>query len=236
MTLKAVLFDFNGIIINDEALHQDAIAQIMLEENLRPDPAEYWQVCLGRSDRACLTDLFERRGRVLTEEALQKLIERKAQIYRQKLEAAQPLPIYPDLNDFIFKTRAAHLSLAVVSGALTREIEWVLGQTQLRQHFSTVVAGDDVTTSKPDPDGYLLAVERLNQSNPSLQLHPSQCLVLEDSFPGIEAAKRAGMPVVGVAHTYPFHMLQRLANWTVDYLIDIELDRIQKTYAAVAVG
>ena len=234
MSLKAVLFDFNGIIIDDEAIHQDAIAQILLEENLRPDVRQYWQLCLGRSDRACLNNLFSQRGRVLTEEALQQLIERKAKLYRQKLEATHPLPLYPDLNDLMFKIRAAQLSLAIVSGALASEIEWVLEQTQLRQYFSVIVAGDDLQASKPEPDGYLLAVEQLNQANPKLNLQPSQCLAIEDSFAGIESAKRAGIPVVGVAHTYPFHMLQRQANWTVDYLLDIELDRIQETYATVA--
>jgi beta-phosphoglucomutase len=85
--------------------------------------------------------------------------------------------------------------------------------------------------SKPEPDGYLLAVERLNQQYPNLKAQASDCLAIEDTPAGIEAAKRAGMQVVGVANTYPFHMLQRQASWTVDYLHDLELDRVQQVYS-----
>jgi beta-phosphoglucomutase len=104
----------------------------------------------------------------------------------------------------------------------------------LRPYFSVIVAGDDITTSKPQPDGYLLAVDRLNQTFPDLQLKPAECLAIEDTFAGIQAAKNAGIPVIGVANSYPFHMLQRRANWTVDFLSDLELDRIQQVYARSA--
>jgi phosphoglycolate phosphatase/beta-phosphoglucomutase len=73
----------------------------------------------------------------------------------------------------------------------------------------------------------LLAIERLNQHLPELNLKPQECLAIEDTFPGIQAAKRAGISVVGVANSYPFHMLQRQANWAVDYLKDLEIDRVQ---------
>ena len=76
----------------------------------------------------------------------------------------------------------------------------------------------------------MLAVERLNQQFPSLALHPYECLVIEDSFPGIEAAKRAGMPVVGIANTYPYHMMQRQSNWAIDYFTDLELDRVKTLF------
>ncbi|HEY9805293.1 MAG TPA: HAD family phosphatase, partial [Candidatus Obscuribacterales bacterium] len=84
---------------------------------------------------------------------------------------------------------------------------------------------------KPEPDGYLLAVERLNQQHPELNLQASECLAIEDTPAGIQAAKRAGIPVVGVANTYPFHMMQRQANWAVDYLSDLELERVQQVYS-----
>ena len=81
---------------------------------------------------------------------------------------------------------------------------------------------------KPAPDGYLLAVERLKELYPNTNLQPSDCLAIEDTPAGIQAAKQAGIAVVGVANTYPFHMLQRQANWTVDYLRDLEIERVQK--------
>jgi HAD superfamily hydrolase (TIGR01509 family) len=230
MTLKAVLFDFNGVIVKDEAIHQQLIEEILIQENLRPSPQEYRDICLGRSDRACLAELLKRRGRVVTDRYLSELVTRKAQAYQRQLETLSKLPIYPGLEDLIFKIRIAKLPMGVVSGALRCEVELVLNRTQLAQHFTVIVAGDDIKASKPEPDGYLLAVERLNQQHPNLNAQASECLAIEDTPAGIEAAKRAGMQVVGVANTYPFHMLQRQANWTVDYLHDLELDRVQQIY------
>jgi beta-phosphoglucomutase-like phosphatase (HAD superfamily) len=172
MTLKAVLFDFNGVIIKDEAIHQQLIEEILIEENLRPSPQEYREVCLGRSDRVCLAELLKRRGRVVTESYLTKVITRKAQAYQRQLEKLEKLPIYPGLEDLIFKIRVAQLPMGVVSGALRCEVELVLNRAQLAQHFTVIVAGDDITVSKPEPDGYLLAVERLNQQYPNLKAQP----------------------------------------------------------------
>jgi beta-phosphoglucomutase len=231
MTLKAVLFDFNGVIIKDEAIHQELIEEILLQENLRPSADEYREVCLGRSDRVCLAELLKRRGRFVTDSYLTTIVARKAQAYQRKLEVMEKLPIYPGVADLIFKIRAAQLPIGVVSGALRCEVELVLNRAELAQHFPVIVAGDDITVSKPEPDGYLLAVEQLNQKYPDLQAKASDCLAIEDTPAGIQAAKKAGMQVVGVANTYPFHMLQRQANWTVDYLNDLELDRVQEIYA-----
>ncbi len=231
MTLKAVLFDFNGVIIKDEAIHQQLIEEILIEENLRPSPQEYREICLGRSDRVCIAELLRRRGRVVTGDYLTKVVARKAESYQRQLETLEKLPIYPGLEDLIFKIRVAQLPMGVVSGALRCEVEMVLDRTQLAQYFAVIVAGDDIKASKPEPDGYLLAVERLNQQYPDLKAQASECLAIEDTPAGIEAAKRAGMQVVGVANTYPFHMLQRQASWTVDYLHDLELDRVQQVYS-----
>lgn len=230
MALKAVLFDFNGVIINDEPLHEQLIEQILIQENLRPKRGEFRELCLGRSDRACLTDLLSRRGRVVTDEYLDELIARKSHAYQLQLERIEKLPIYPGLADLIFQIRAAQMPMAVVSGAVRAEIELVLQRTDLAQHFSVIVAEDDIKASKPDPEGYLLAVEQLNQQQPQLNLKPQECLVIEDTFAGIEAGKKAGMQVVGVANSYPFHMMQRCSNWAVDYLSDLEFDRVRKVY------
>lgn len=234
MSLKAVLFDFNGVIINDEPIHRQLINEVLLAENLRPNPPDYNQVCLGRSDRACLTQLWERRGRAINDRIINDLIARKAEAYRQQLAQLDKMPIFPGVEDLIYKFRVAHLKLGVVSGALHSEIELVLERSHLAQNFEVLVGGDEITVSKPEPDGYLLAVERLNQKYPELQLRSTECLAIEDTPAGIEAAKRAGMQVVGVANTYPYHMIQRQANWAVDYLHELELDRVQQLYSKLA--
>jgi beta-phosphoglucomutase len=236
MALRAVLFDFNGVIINDEPLHQKLIEQLLIEENLRPKPEEFRAVCLGRSDRACITELLARRGRIVSDDYLNGLIARKSRAYLEQLSAIEKLPSYPGLTDLIFQIRAAQLPMAVVSGAVRSEIELVLERLELAPHFSVIVAGNEIANSKPDPEGYLTGVERLNQQYPDLDLKPEECLAIEDTPAGIQAAKAAGMQVVGVANSYPFHMMQRQSNWAVDYLSDLELDRVQQIFAGEKVG
>ncbi|MBS0016536.1 MAG: HAD family phosphatase [Arthrospira sp. SH-MAG29] len=236
MSLKAVLFDFNGVIINDESIHEQLIEELLVAENLRVKPEKIREVCLGRSDRACLQDLLSLYGRVVTSEEVENLIARKAQAYQQQLNAMSDLPLYDGLRELITRIQAANLKIALVTGAIRDEVELVLTRAGLIDYFSVIVAGDDITTSKPEPDGYLLALQRLNLADETLNLQPEECLAIEDTFAGIEAAKRAGIPVVGVAHTYPFHMLQRRADWCVDYLQDLELERILGISGEVALS
>ena len=231
MTLKAVLFDFNGVIINDEPIHEQIVDQLMLDENLQLKRGEFREVCLGKSDRTCLVELLKRRGRFLTEAYLDRLLLRKSQAYQAKIDSLETLPIYPGLADFMARIRVAGLKMAVVSGAMRSDIELVLNLAGLAENFELIVTGDDTMTSNPAPDGYLLAVELMNRQYPGWNLEPGECLAVEDTFAGIEAAKKAGIQVLGVSHTYPFHMIQRQANWTVDYFADLELDRVAEICA-----
>ncbi|MGB3613877.1 MAG: HAD family phosphatase [Elainellaceae cyanobacterium] len=227
--LKAVLFDFNGVIINDEAIHHRLIDQLLIDENMRPKPQEYRSVCLGRSDRACVEELFSRRGRVLAAADLDALLERKSQRYCAQLDTMETLPIYPGVADLAYKLRVAKVPMAVVSDALRGEIEQVLERADLAKYFSVIVGSEDTTTSKPDPTGHLKAIDALQQQHPEVER--GSAIAIEDTFAGIEAAKAAGLSVVGVANTYPYHMIQRQANWAVDYLNELELDRVERVMA-----
>jgi HAD superfamily hydrolase (TIGR01509 family) len=228
--LKAILFDFNGVIINDEPIHRELIDEILLRENLRPVGSEHQELCLGRSDRACLESIFFRRGRVVSDEYLTKLVTAKARAYRQRLEQFDTLPIYAGLEELLLQIKTKELKIGLVTGAVRSEVEFVLDRAGIQQYFSIIVAGDDIKTSKPQPDGYLLAVERFNRLDFNLQLQPQNCLAIEDTPAGITAAKRAGMQVVGIANTYPFHFMQRQSNWAIDYLRDLELERIEAVF------
>lgn len=231
MALKAVLFDFNGVIIDDERLHRQLLEEVLLQENLRPQPGEFERFCLGRSDRVALQEILSNRGRTVTADQIERLVAQKSEAYHQYLANLAELPLFPGLVDLVKQLHAAGIKLGIVTGALPGEVVMVLERAQLRELFTLVITDADVNTSKPDPAGYLLAVEGLSQRFPELQLTAADCLAIEDSFVGITAAKRAEIAVVGVAHTYPFHMLQRRANWTVDFLQDLELQRIQAFFA-----
>lgn len=221
MSLKAIFLDFSGVIINDEAINQELIADILLRENLRADDDEYAQYCRGRSDRACLTDILTNRGRILPDEYLDRLIETKAQGYRQKIAQLNEIPLPSNLEEFLTQLKAKNIAVGLVTGATRSEVEYILERVKLVEFFDLIVAGDDLKQSKPEPEPYLLAVQKLN-------LEPSECLAIEDNPVGIEAAKRAKIQVVGISHLYPLHMLQRQCDWIVDKFMEIELDRVDQ--------
>ena len=230
MPLKAVLFDCSGVIIHDEELRKRLLEELLIDENLRPNGEEFAPLCLGRSDRACLTDLFERRGRIMNQDYLKRLCDRKAERYQRLLDDQAKLPIYPGVTDLLYQLRTLQVAIAVVSGAARSEVDYVMQRGHLADQVNAVISGDDYLVGPPEPDGYLTAIARLNAQQPNLNLTPADCLVIEDTPAGIQAAKAAGMSVVGVANTYPYHMMQRQANWAVDYLTELELDRVQQVF------
>ena len=221
MSLKAVFLDFSGVIIDDEAINQELIADILLGENLRADSDEYTQYCRGRSDRACLKDILTHRGRYLSNEYLDRLLQKKASNYRQKIEQLDELPIAPDLVQFLTQLKEQNIAVGLVTGATRSEVEYILEKLELAFDLNSIVAGDDLAQSKPEPEPYLLALKKLD-------LKPSECLAIENNPVGIEAAKRAKIQVVGISNIYPLHMLQRISNWTVDNFMEIELERVDR--------
>jgi beta-phosphoglucomutase len=226
MVLQAVLFDFNGTIINDEPIHRLMLDELMLGENLRPKPQIYRRLCLGKSDRTAIPDLMASQGLTVDEGQLQKLLAKKTAAYRKYLANLTEMPIYEGLRENLTAWQTAGLKLAIVTGAVGAEVDLVLDRSDLRQYFSLIIASEDVTVGKPAPEGYLLAAQRLG-------VEPQECLAIEDTLIGLQAAKAAQIPVVGIANTYPLHMLQRQANWAVDCFADLELERIQENYAQV---
>jgi beta-phosphoglucomutase len=231
VVLKAVLFDFNGVIINDESIHRELIDELLLGENLKPQGTEYLRASIGRIDRIYISELLRLRGRFMDEKDLNKLVTKKSIDYTRRLEKLETLPIYAGVVEFIAKLHASGYKLGLVTSTIRSEVEFILKQAEIDRYFETTVTGDEITQGKPDPDGYLLAIDRLNKLNPDLSLSVSECLAIEHTFTGIRSAKSSGIQVVAIAHTYPFHMLQRQANWTIDYFPDLELDRVVESFS-----
>lgn len=221
MGLKAVFLDLSGVIIDDEGINQALVADIMLKENLRSDGSEYAQYCRSRCDRDCLKDILANRGRILSDAYIDRLVETKTKAYRQQIEQLDELPLSPNLSEFLTQLKEQNISIGLVTGAIRSEVEYILQRAEIATYFDIIVAGDDLKLGKPKPEPYLLAIKQLN-------LHPSECLAIEDNPVGIEAAKQAKIQVVGISNIYPLHMLQRQANWTVDDFLEIELDRVDR--------
>lgn len=223
MSLKAVLFDFNSLIINDETIRQKALAETLLGENLLCESSDYRRFCLGRSPRDGLTQLLTERGRIVSEVYLTKLVERQSQIYLNYLNQTEDLGIYPNFADFLRLLQSKNLRIGIVTGALAPEVNLILSKIGISEDINLIISGELVQKSKPDSEGYLLACEQLS-------LTPQECLAIETTFLGIISAKKAQIPVVGLANLYPVHILQRRANWVVDNLPELELERIMLKY------
>ncbi len=230
MVLKAVLFDFNGVIINDESIHRELIDELLLSENLKPQGKEYLRASIGRIDRIYISELLKLRGRFMDDKDLNKLVTKKSIDYTHRLEKLETLPIYPGVVEFIAGLHTTGYKLGLVTSTIRSEVEFILKHMEIDRYFETIVTGDEITHGKPESDGYLLAIDRLNKLDPNLSLSVSECLAIEHTFTGIQTAKHAGIQVVAIAHTYPFHMLQRQANWTIDYFPDLELDRVTASF------
>ena len=180
----AILFDFNGVIVDDEPQHCDALIATLADYGIALDRATYYHEYLGFDDRECFRFSFARTGRPVDEPGLREAIERKHAYYARALREAMRL--VPGARDFIERAAGDGLRLAIVSGALRREIELVLELAGLRRRFAEIVAAEDVSACKPDPQGF-------NRARAALGVAPARCVAIEDSLPGLAAARAAGL-------------------------------------------
>jgi len=191
---SGILFDFNGVIVDDEPQHCDALIATLTQYGYTLDRDTYYREYLGFDDRECFRFTFERMGRPADEPALQEAVARKHVEYERSIRATMRL--VPGVADFIENAALDGFQLAIVSGALRSEIDLVLQLAGLRPHFAEIIAAEDVGACKPDPQGY-------NRARQKLDLLPKRCVVVEDSIPGLTAARAAGLRCAMLATSYP---------------------------------
>ena len=215
MSLRAAVFDFDGVIVDSEPLHFRSLRDALASGGVEITREEYWEHLLAHDDLGSIRRAFERRGEPLD-------AARLARVERVKVERfAELIPeilVFPGARE-VSGALAAELPLAIASGARREEIEAVLAGIGLRDSFLAVVGAQDVSRSKPDPAPYLEAARRLEGRVAGLV--PGECVAFEDSVPGVMSALGAGMKVVGVAHSYPAAKL-RPAHRVVDSLAAFE--------------
>ena len=190
--VRALIFDFDGVLADTEALHCAAFQAAAASIGLTMTRDEYFHCFLGLPDRDCLNALCVRAGRQLTAAALDELCARKRTEFAQLLPAAQ---LYAGVADSLSRLHA-HFTLAIASGAFRDEIEPILLRAKVRQLFAAVVGAEDVRAGKPAPDPFLRALDEIRHGDPVLTA--AACVVIEDSPNGVAAARAAGMRCVGV--------------------------------------
>jgi beta-phosphoglucomutase len=222
--IKAIFFDFNGVIIDDEPLQMAAYQHVLGDYGINLTEGEYYSA-LGMDDKHFVRAAFVRGEKSLTEEVLKIILEVKAAHHRKLIE--NELPLFPGVITFL-KATSRHYSLGLVSMATRDEIEYALNRARVRNLFSVMVSAETVNVCKPAPDCYCTALRELNTRRGEarlLPLLPRECLVIEDSPPGIESGSQAGMRTLGVTNTVSAETLRAagaevvtasLADWTVD--------------------
>ena len=195
--LQAALFDFNGVLVDDEQLHLDGFNAALRPAGVTVSPAEYNDRYLGFDDRGAFVAMLRDRGLEHGPERLAALIAAKSVVYAEL--AARSLKVFEGAAALLRAT-GARVPVAIVSGALRGEIDVALRLMGAEGVARVIVAAEDVAACKPDPEGYLRGLELLGASAGALD--PARCVALEDSVAGVESARAAGLCVVAVAHTY----------------------------------
>jgi HAD superfamily hydrolase (TIGR01509 family) len=193
-----IVFDMNGLLVDDEKVQLESVNRTLLSFHISLSE-QYWiEHCVGsRADKYFLSILYEK-GEFLNEDAILDLIKRKNQNYRELIKDQIHKLVRPGVFDLIdFLSAGPKIELALCTSAHPMEIETILGKDGLaiEQLFTYIVSGADVEKSKPDPEIYL-KLARLSKTQ------PTQCLVLEDSGPGVRAAVRAGMECIAVPNRF----------------------------------
>lgn len=197
--MRAVIFDFDGVIADTEPLHFEALRRTLATVGVTLTEADYYANYLGFDDRGCIVEALRANRIPVTESIAHDLMREKARAYLTS--ARDHLVIFPGVREFVEEAASAY-PVAIASGALRAEIELVLEQAGIRKAFCHITSAEDVANSKPDPEPFLRALAGLNQERPDAALTPDVCLVIEDSLPGIRAAKSAGMKVLAVTNTH----------------------------------
>ena len=221
--IKAIFFDFNGVIIDDETIQMKAYQEILRGHEI--DLKEEWYMsALGMDDRTFVKAMFERAKKPLSDPVLETVLGAKIDLHRQMIEE---LPLFPGVLTFL-KAASREFSIGLVSMANKAEVGYVFQRANLTPLFSVIVTAEDASVCKPAPDCYLAGLTKLNakrQSERKLPLLASECLAIEDSPPGIESARIAGMRTLGITNTVPAEALRAagaevvtasLADWTPD--------------------
>ncbi len=214
---RAVLFDFDGVIVNSEPLHFRAFRDVLAAEKIQLDEREYWDELIGFDDRGALRQVFQTRKIPVAPKDLSRMMASKAGVMMELIhrEGFRPLP---GAEEFV-RGLWWNYPLAICSGARLEEIEAMLEGIALRDCFGVITSAEDVTRGKPDPEGYLLTLKRLSEKLKTEALTPADCLVIEDAPSVIESCKAAGFPVLGLATShFPDKLRAANADWVVQTL------------------
>lgn len=229
----AILFDFDGVIVDSERLHHETLVEAMAGVGPATPWKFYCENLMGLDDRGAFALLLKRAGIEPTPEEVRRRIECKAVLFA-KHAADGRVPAFPGAVPLV-RACAAAGPVGLCSGALRSDIDPVLASLGIAHCFSVRVTADDVHQSKPDPASYRLCLKRLAAQFPRLGIAPATCVAIEDTTDGIASARGAGIPVVAVATNLPAEALRAAgATAVVDTLAGLTPEQLFRLAALPA--
>lgn len=216
----ALIFDMDGVLVDSNPFHLQKMVDLLTEHQIAFVRDELPMQVLGQRNDTIFRHFF---GPDITIERCHSLSEELEARFRQSFGPhARPLD---GLTELLNECDRAGVPMAVASSAMRKNVEFVVEALGFGRYFYHLVSGDEVSHAKPDPEIYLKSAERLG-------LEPGSCVAFEDSFPGIEAAKRSGMKCVGLASTFPFEALREKsgADWVVRSFREVSLLKLRELF------
>jgi len=221
--LKAVIFDFDGVLVDSEQIHYRAFNRVLAPFGAQIPTQQYYDKFLGLTDEEVFRLVAKERKLALSDQQAAKLVEEKSSIFKElsRTEAV----VIAGVTEFLKMLSDNKIPMAICSGALQPEIEMILAAAGLRSFFDVIISAEQVKKGKPHPEGFLLALTKLNEKS-GRQIKANQCIVIEDSRWGLAAAKAAGMHTIAVTNTYTANQLNP-AEKIVTKLTDLTIRDLQ---------
>lgn len=215
--VEAVIFDFDGVIVDTEPLHYAAFQRILEPFGLHFTWQEYVETYIGFDDRDAFRHAFSAKDMLLTQDTLHRLINQKASVFNEVISSG--VTAYPGVTELIHHLHTSRTPLAICSGALRSDIDPILVMLGISEYFDIIVTADDVSASKPDPECYELAFRKLLTAH-GHTFSKKTTIAIEDTPAGISAAKAAGLLVCAVTNSYPAARLDQ-ATCVTDSLVSL---------------
>jgi len=222
--LRAVIFDFDGVIADSERLHLAAFNQLLAPYHIKIEQELYYRDYLGLTDLDLLKELLGKGLLKVEVEQINNLVEQKKQVF-ERLAGTQ-CSIFDGVPEFLQMLSKNNVVTAICSGAVRQDITAILKKGELRDFFEVIVSAELVEKGKPHPDGFILTLQKLNENRPE-SIAAGQCVVIEDSHWGLEAAKAAGMHTVAITNSYDVEQLS-MAEKIVTSLNKLSIAALQR--------